>query len=306
MRGRSSRAAAASATASISARIAAVRSAAPSAGPTAAPISSMSLKTARCRGVDDEDRDAERAELGDRVGRVEAVAAGDDEVGLEADDLLDVDRVELRDVGQIDGFGRVVVEVLDLADRPGRRRRARTGSRSLAGVSETIFCGLGRDLDGRALVVGEGQREGGGRRRAGARQRRRGSSGGRSGHGRRRVRRPPPVQAARTATRVASRAARTRSRPDARGRRTGREWGTREPPGGMGADGGVRGNRDTPRFEASKEGCQPVDRTVLPTFLSKVRACTAGSATGLRTSGQGDHRSGTVPESHRLRDHAAY
>ena len=45
-------------------------------------------------------------------------------------------------------------------------------------------------------------------------------------------------------------------------------------------------------------------RTVLPTFLSKVRACTVGSATGLAPP-RGVHRSGTVPDSHRLRDHAA-
>ena len=68
----------------------------------------MSVKTVvDVRGVDDEDRDAELAQLGDLVGRVEAVAAGDHEVGLEADDLLDVDLAELRDVGDGGGLGRV-------------------------------------------------------------------------------------------------------------------------------------------------------------------------------------------------------
>ena len=40
----------------------------------------------------------ELAQLLDRLGRVEVVAAGDDEVGPEADDLLDVDGAELGDV----------------------------------------------------------------------------------------------------------------------------------------------------------------------------------------------------------------
>lgn len=44
--------------------------------------------------------------------------------------------------------------------------------------------------------------------------------------------------------------------------------------------------------------------TCLPTFLSKVRACTAGRRPDFRPKAV--HRSGTVPESHRLRDHAAF
>ena len=43
--------------------------------------------------------------------------------------------------------------------------------------------------------------------------------------------------------------------------------------------------------------------TGLPTFLSKVRACTAGRRPDFRP--RAVHRSGTVPDSHRLRDHAA-
>ena len=57
--------------------------------------------------------------------------------------------------------------------------------------------------------------------------------------------------------------------------------------------------------ERSNEGSTRWIARVLPTFLSKVRACTVRSATGLTSSGD-DHRSGTVPGSHRLRDHAAY
>ena len=66
------------------------------------------------RGVDHEDRDAEPAQLRERFGLVEAVAAGDDEVGAEADDLLDVDAPVRRDVGKLVGLGRVVVGVGDL------------------------------------------------------------------------------------------------------------------------------------------------------------------------------------------------
>ena len=71
---------------------------------------------------------------------------------------------------------------------------------------------------------------------------------------------------------------------------------------------GARGSRGIakPLASASKGGAYPVDRTVLPTFLSKVRAKHRG--VGDRTSAlrEGGHRSGTVPESHRLRDHAAW
>ena len=56
------------------------------------------------------------AELGDRVGRGAEVAAGDDEVGLEADDLLDVDAVERRDDRERARLGREVRDVLDLGD----------------------------------------------------------------------------------------------------------------------------------------------------------------------------------------------
>ena len=43
--------------------------------------------------------------------------------------------------------------------------------------------------------------------------------------------------------------------------------------------------------------------TGLPTFLSKVRACTVGRRPDFHQ--EAVHRSGTVPDSHRLRDHAA-
>jgi len=44
--------------------------------------------------------------------------------------------------------------------------------------------------------------------------------------------------------------------------------------------------------------------TVLPTFLSKVRACTVGRRPDFRP--RAVHRSGTVPESHRLRGLTAF
>ena len=54
--------------------------------------------------------------LVDGLGRRAEVAAGDDEVGAEADDLLDVDALEGGDDRERVGLGRVVLEVLDLGD----------------------------------------------------------------------------------------------------------------------------------------------------------------------------------------------
>src|SRR5689334_10284674 len=52
------------------------------------------------------------------------------------------------------------------------------------------------------------------------------------------------------------------------------------------------------------DGDQAVDRTARLTFLSKVRAATAGRRPDFRPR-EGGHRSGTVPELHRLRDRTA-
>src|SRR5437773_7697613 len=50
------------------------------------------------RGINDEDRNAERAQPRNTVRWGIAIAAGDDEVGLQADDLLRVDRPECCNV----------------------------------------------------------------------------------------------------------------------------------------------------------------------------------------------------------------
>ena len=52
-----------------------------------------------------------------------------------------------------------------------------------------------------------------------------------------------------------------------------------------GLAGGVVRTHETPRFEACRRRGQGMVCTVLPTFLSKVRACTVGSATGLPPEG---------------------
>ena len=235
-------------------------------------------------------------------GEVKPSAAGDDEVRVEADDLLDVDRPEGHDVGQ-----RLQPRVAGSrcsrrSRRPGRRRRSRRGSRSTAGVIDTIFWRFGGERDRRALVVGQGGREGGdgrgvGEAAVGAAVATAATSGWPMG-------RALATQAGRLAR--AEQAA--TSQHDEREQRAERGSGgdTRGASGWWIGSARVARNREAPRFDASKGGAYPVDRTVLPTFLSKVRACTVGSATGLPPSREGGHRSGTVPESHRLRDHAAW
>ena len=207
------------------------------------------------RGVDDEDRDADLAELGDGVGRVEGVAAGDDEVGLEADDLLDVDRGEAGDVREGDGFGRVVVEV-GRGDDARSRRRARTGSRSLAGVSETIFCGSAlsvTDVPSSSVRVAGNAGAGVGLG-VGA-----GVGGRRGGRGRddRDGRRVGATEAA---------AAGAGGEDEKQGGEQGAEAGCRidggdgdgdtgrEPPRLMSGVGGVAPRRETPRFERVEGG----------------------------------------------------
>ena len=70
------------------------------------------------RGIDRQHRDVRPAELVDRGLRGQAVPVGDDEVGAEGDDLLDVDALVGRHDRQIVGGRRVVGDVLDLADGP--------------------------------------------------------------------------------------------------------------------------------------------------------------------------------------------
>ena len=51
------------------------------------------------------------AKPGDGLGRVEEVAARDDQVRLKADDRLDVDGRVTGDIRERDGLGRIVIEV---------------------------------------------------------------------------------------------------------------------------------------------------------------------------------------------------
>ncbi len=103
---------------------------------------------------DDQDRDAEVAQLFDRLGGVEVVAAGDHEVRAQGDDLLDVHRAELGDVGDGGGGLRVGGEVLHLADDAvaHAEREERLGR---GGGQGHDLRGLGRDGGGAVLVVGQ-------------------------------------------------------------------------------------------------------------------------------------------------------
>ena len=110
-------------------------------------------------GVDDDHRNVEVAESRDGVGGGEPETTGEHQVGLEGDDLLDVDAREGRDVGQGDSLLRVVAAVVrgdDAIPAPNANRIS-----VVAGVSDTIVAGSEQDLHGRALVVGHGDREGG-------------------------------------------------------------------------------------------------------------------------------------------------
>ena len=174
-------------------------------------------RAARCRrrrastdgGVERRRPAGRVAQLGDGIGRREAVAAGDHEVGLERDDLLDVDRVEGRDVRDRLGLRRVEGDVLALADdpvadaereqrlgrRPGSARRSSSGSR---GQRRRSCLRRRSGSPGRPAS----RRRRGGRRRGGRRgldRRRRRRSGRRGG-------RAPTPQAAIARHRAISRA----------------------------------------------------------------------------------------------------
>ena len=146
---------------------------------------------------------------------------------------------------------------------------------------------LGRERDGRALVVGQGHREGRGRGRARGRGRGRGRGGGRGWRRDRDGARGDRGGAAgagredeerRTAqtTRVAA-AALSGGRTG-----TGTRTGTSEADVGVG--GVAHENAKPLASNGSKEGSSRECARVLPTFLSKVRACTVWSATGLALS----------------------
>ena len=129
------------------------------------------------RRVHDEDGHPDRTQLRNGVGVRPEIAAGDDQVGAKSDDLLGVDPFEGRDHRQAGGFGREVRDVLDPGDDAvtdteleqdlGRGRRERDDLRRLR-----------RQFDGRAVVVGQRDRERGERGRRGRRGR---GGGGRDG-----------------------------------------------------------------------------------------------------------------------------
>ena len=141
------------------------------------------------RGVDDEHRDPEGPELRERLGAVEAVAAGEDEVGLEADDLLDVDRPLGHDAGDLRGLGGMIIGIRG-ADhaRAGAHREEDLG-RGRRQRDDALW--PGRQRHRRLLVVGEGhrvgRRDGRGRGSGGCRRSRGG--GGDERPGRRRAHR---------------------------------------------------------------------------------------------------------------------
>ena len=100
----------------------------------------MSLRTpSTLGGVDDDDRDLEVTQLGDRFGRCEAEAAGEDEVGLQSDDLLDIDAGERRDVGQCRRLSGIVAPSSVATTRSPAPSWNRISV--VAGVRDTIFFG---------------------------------------------------------------------------------------------------------------------------------------------------------------------
>ena len=233
-------------------------------------------------GIDRQDGDVRPAQLVDRGLRGQAVRVGDDEVGAEGHDLLDVDAL----VGGHDRHGvggrRVLGDVLDLADHAvaGADREQDLGG----GRRERHdLLRLGRQVDRGALVVGQGEREGGRRLRGRTRLGRAGVTGderggrvGRDRHGRR-----------------AGAGARGDDEDDTEEQRRRAAGRARQTPRGPAGEGSGTGSR-------------------MPTLSLEGSSMTSGSATGLARSaralrpGRRDHRSGTVPGSHRLRDPAVW
>ena len=220
---------------------------------------------------DDQDRDAQVAQLLDGLGRVEVVAAGDHEVRAQRDDLLDVDRAELGDVGDGGGGLRVRGEVLHLADDAvaHAEREQRLGR---GGGQRHDLRGLGRDGGGAVLVVGQLDREEGasvgaavaaavGATVAGA-----ADGAGVAG---------PGVGVATEAAEQAASATASRRPARARKGREGRA-STGTPTRG--------GKQETPRFGGRSRG-QAVDRTVTPDLSLEGSSGDGRSATGLPPQG---------------------
>ncbi|MEJ7695954.1 MAG: hypothetical protein WKF78_04835 [Candidatus Limnocylindrales bacterium] len=140
------------------------------------------------RRIDDQDRDVQVAQLGDGVGRRPAIAAGNDQVGVKRDDLLDVDGEagcpERGHARQARGVGRVVAALVGRDDASaGAKLEQDLGVRR--GERHDVL-GLGVEGEGSAVVIGHGDREGRGLGRAHAGAGARGDDGhGAGGQGRR-------------------------------------------------------------------------------------------------------------------------
>ena len=212
----------------------------------------------------------------------EAEPAGDHEVGAGVDDLLGVDRGEGRDVGQGDGLGGEVAAVIGRDDPVAGTEVEQDLGRGRGQRDDLLR--RGRERDGRAFVVGE--RDGKGRRgrRAGARQRR-SRPGSRWRRPRSEMSRAPRRRSTRRGPGPGRRRGPAAGRA-ARPERPRRTTGAREPPEGMGLGRGRDESRNPSLRHGSKEGPNRSVARVLPTFLSKVRACTVWSATGLALSSE--------------------
>ena len=224
---------------------------------------------------------SERSLVMASVGR-EAEPAGDHEVGAGRDDLLGVDRGEGGDVGE-GRRPRPGSRCRHRSRRPGRRHRGRTGSRSWpasarrsSAAPPAIVTAVPSSSVSDAGIGGGRRRARGGGRRSRPAWRWRGPRSGMSMAQRCRSTRQGSGRGPRRGP-AAGRAA----RPAWTGER--REHGNLR--SGMDSEGSRRIANPSLRH-ASKEGPNRSVARVLPTFLSKVRACTVWSATGLALSGE--------------------
>ena len=224
----------------------------------------------------------------------------------EADDLLDIDRPEGHDVGQRLRVGREVARVVG-GDDPAAGTDREQGLGDGRGQGHDLL-GFGRERDGGALVVGErgtgnagaGADSGSGRRSAAAGSRWRRDRSRRLG-GRCRGRR--------SSRRARQRGRRRRRQQATRAgvgawRRTGGDGGTRSgtSEGWVGRRGRDESRNPSLRIDRRRGLAGEIARSCLP-FSRRFEHAPCGRRPDLR-SRRGVHRSGTVPGSHRLRDHA--
>ena len=231
--------------------------------------------------VDDEDRDPERAQLGDRVGRREPKlppAMTRSRRGRRSSRYRRPRR--WRRTGSGAGLGRVVAMSSALATTRSPAPMANRISVA-AGVSDDDLLRFGRELDGGPFVIGQGDA---------------GRPGPASGWGRRAWRRPrrssgrrlgatlgdaPVAEQAPTRTRTSD----SRQPSTSCGWTDAREVDTSETPPIERDARGVARNRETPRFDGRREGPNRwIARSCLP-FSRRFEQCTVGPATGLPPPG---------------------